>query len=283
MRKKMKVGNQKIGHDCPVYVIAEVGINHNGDMKLAKELLQSAKESGANAVKLQTYITEKRVPSDSPVFDILKKCELSFDEQEELFAFGKELNIEIFSTPFDDESVDFLDSIGCPAYKIASFDSVNHALLRKVSNTNKPVIMSTGMTNLDELGAAWKSLGGNDDGTGCELALLHCVSSYPTPEEEANLSLISLLKELHGGPVGYSDHTIGVEVPVMAVAAGAQIIEKHFTLDTQSSGPDHSLSADPKTLNDMIKKIRRMEKILGKAEMRIREIESSAISFRRVT
>ncbi len=283
MRKQIQIGNQKIGQDCSVFVIAEVGINHNGDMNSAKLLLQAAKDAGANAVKLQTYITEKRVPADSPVFEILKQCELDFEQQQELFEFGRKMGIVMFSTPFDDESVEFLESIDCPVYKVASFDSVNKGLLSKIGKTGKPVIMSTGMTNLEELGLAWKSLGGKDDGSGCELALLHCVSAYPTPAEEANLSLVPLLKELHGGPVGYSDHTIGVEIPVMAVAAGAQIIEKHFTLDTQSSGPDHSLSADPDTLKEMIVGIRRMEQILGQAEMRIRDIERDIVPFRRAT
>ena len=280
---QISIGKREVGADNPVFVIAEVGINHNGDMNEARRLIQAAIDSGADAVKLQSYITEKRVPVDSPIYDILKKCELSFKQQQELFDLGESLGGTVFSTPFDDESVDFLESINAPVYKIASFDSVNKALLRKVSTTGKPVIMSTGMTNLNELGAAWKALGGKEDGTGCDLALLHCVSAYPTPAEESNLSMVPLLHTLHNGPVGYSDHTLGVEIPVMAVAAGAQIIEKHFTMNTKAEGPDHALSADPSTLKEMIEGIRRMEQILGKREMRIREVERGIVPFRRAT
>jgi N,N'-diacetyllegionaminate synthase len=279
----MQIGNFNIGEKNSVFVIAEVGINHDGNMETAKELISAAKDSGADAVKLQTYLTQKRVPADSPVFELLKNCELSFEQTKELFLFGRDLGVLMFSTPFDDESVDFLESIDCPVYKVASFDSVNKSLLRKIGKTGKPVIMSTGMTNIDELAAAWKALGGNDDGSGCDLALLHCVSSYPTPVEEANLSLIPLLKSLHGGPIGYSDHTIGVEIPVMAVAAGAKIIEKHFTLDTQAEGPDHAISANPETLEKMITGIRRMERIFGKNEMRIRDVEKDIVPYRRAT
>jgi len=281
--KVLNFGGRKIGQDCPVFVIAEVGINHNGDMKLAEKLLIEAVKAGADAVKLQTYLTEKRVGRDSPVYDILKKCELSFDEQERLFELGHELGVMVFSTPFDDDSVEFLESVNTPVYKVASFDSVNKTLLRKISATKKPVIMSTGMTSLDELGAAWKALGGKDDGTGCDLALLHCVSSYPLDDKKANLAVVPYLHELHGGPVGYSDHTIGIEVPALAVAAGAQLIEKHFTLDTSASGPDHAMSADPKTLQKMIEKIRWVEKVMGVRTLGVREAETSIVPFRRMT
>lgn len=281
--KIIKVSDSEIGEGKPIFVIAEIGINHGGDFSIAEELIQSAAAAGANAVKLQTYITEKRVPTDSPIFGLLKQCELTYDEQERLFKIGRDLDVLVFSTPFDTEAVDFLESIENPVYKVASFDTINKALLRKIGRTGKPVIMSTGMTNIEELGAAWKELGGLDDGTGCDLALLHCVSSYPTPPEAANLSVIKLLHRLHNGPVGYSDHTIGTEIPIMAVAAGAQLVEKHFTLDTAAEGPDHALSADPETLKSMIQGIRRMESILGPAQMGIRNIEYAIVPFRRKT
>jgi sialic acid synthase SpsE len=177
--------------------------------------------------------------------------------------------------------VDFLQEINNPVYKIASFDSVNTKLLNKVSSTNMPVIMSTGMTSLDELGAAWKALGGKDDGTGCDLALLHCVSSYPLEDKRANLSIIHYLHSVHDGPVGYSDHTIGTEIPIYGVAAGASIIEKHFTLDSASEGPDHAMSADPQTLKDLVQKVRWIEEVLGKKDMRIRDVEEGSTAYRR--
>ena len=279
--KTIKIENTLVGEGEPVYIIAEVGINHDGDMKKAVKLIEQAKKSGANAVKLQTYITEYRVPKDHAVYGILKQCELSHADQKELFSLGRELGITVFSTPFDDESVDFLEEIKSPVYKIASFDSVNTKLLNKVSTTNKPVIMSTGMTSLDELGAAWKALGGKEDGTGCELALMHCVSSYPLEDKRANLAIIQFLHEGHGGPVGYSDHTIGAEIPIYGVAAGASIIEKHFTLDTTSDGPDHSMSADPQTLSELVLKVKWIQEILGSKEMKVREAEKGSISYRR--
>tara|TARA_B100001750_G_scaffold112019_1_gene88510 strand:- start:68 stop:922 length:855 start_codon:yes stop_codon:yes gene_type:complete len=279
--KTIDIEGKTIGAGSAVHIIAEVGINHDGNMLKAVQLVKEAKNSGADSVKLQTYITEKRVPKDHPVYDILKQCELSHQNQEELFALGNELGITIFSTPFDDESVDFLETLDAPLYKIASFDTVNKKLLNKVGSTGKPVIMSTGMTNLEELGEAWKALGGQDDGTGCDLALLHCVSSYPLEEMGANLSIINYLHSVHSGPVGYSDHTIGTKIPVLGVAAGASLIEKHFTLDVDSEGPDHSMSADPNTLKEIVEKIRWLEEVLGPKEMRIRKAEEDAISYRR--
>ena len=283
MSSQIEILNKTIGKNSLTFVIAEIGINHNGNLREAIQLISAAKEAGADAVKFQSYTTDKRVKKDSPLFDILMKCELSHENQKELFDVAKHIGIIPFSTPFDEESIDFLESINCPAYKVASFDTVNKQLLRKLRGTNKPIIMSTGMTSIDELGEAWIELGGKKDGSGCKLALLHCISSYPTPIDEANLAMISLLKNLHGGPVGYSDHTIGVEIPIMAVISGAQIIEKHFTLDKSLSGPDHAMSADPETLKEMIQGIRRAEIILGAAEMRSREIEASSVIYRRPT
>ena len=279
--KLIKIAGFKVGTGMPVYVIAEVGINHDGDMEKAVQLIREAKKSGADAVKLQTYITESRVPKDHAVYGILKQCELSHAHQKELFDLGKELGITVFSTPFDGEAVDFLESLNTPVYKIASFDSVNTQLLNKVSSTGKPIIMSTGMTSLEELGAAWAALGGKGDGTGCDLMLMHCVSAYPLEDARANLSIISYLDGIHGGPVGYSDHTIGIKIPMLGVAAGATLIEKHFTLDVNSQGPDHGMSADPSTLSELVTGIRLVEEILGPREMKVRDAESGALSFRR--
>lgn len=280
-RKSINIDGYEIGEKNQTYIVAEIGINHGGDLDKAIKLIDEAKSAGANAVKMQSYLTEKRVAVDSPLFKILKDSELSFDQQEKCIKHGKNNGITIFSTPFDDESVDFLESVNCPAYKIASFDTVNHSLLRKVASTKKPVIMSTGMTNVKELGDAWKSLGGKDDGSGCELALLHCISSYPTPSKEANLSLINLLKTYHSGPVGYSDHTIGVEIPVMAVASGAKIIEKHFTLDKTAGGLDDIFSMDPDDFNLLVKEAKNAWLSLGKVYYGLTQSEQRHKNFKR--
>ncbi|MDG2107482.1 MAG: N-acetylneuraminate synthase family protein [Woeseiaceae bacterium] len=279
--KIIKIGDNDVGIGESVHIIAEIGINHDGDMAKAVKLIQEAKKSGADSAKLQTYITEHRVPKEHAVYGILKQCELSHAHQKELFDLGADLGITVFSTPFDNESVDFLEGLGAPVYKIASFDSVNTQLLKKVSATGKPIIMSTGMTSLDELGSAWSALGGNDDGTGCDLLLMHCVSSYPLEDTRANLSIIPYLHSIHGGPVGYSDHTIGTKIPLLGVAAGATLIEKHFTLDINSEGPDHAMSADPGTLSELVKGVRWVEEVLGKREMGIRSAEEAALSYRR--
>ncbi len=281
MKKNIiQIGDILVGEANPVFIIAEVGINHNGDIDQAKQLINAAKKAGANSVKLQSYLTEKRVSRDHPVYEILKKCELTNIEQKELFDYGKDIGILIFSTPFDDESVDFLESINCPLYKIASFDSVNHKLLRKVSATNKPIIMSTGMTSETELSKALGSLT-VDNKNECNLALLHCISSYPMNDIDANLNVIKHLSEIHPGPIGYSDHSIGINVPILAIGAGASIIEKHFTLDTTQDGPDHAMSANPKILEDMITKIRWAEKVLGNNNLQMRSSEEGSSSFRR--
>lgn len=265
-----------IGPDKPVFVIAELGINHDGDLETAKHLVASAIESGADAVKLQTYMTEKRVGPDSPIFANLKRCELSYDEQAQLFELGRSLGGIVFSTPFDSEAVAFLEKVGNPIYKVASFDCVNHALLRDVAKTGKPVIMSTGMASQDEIDQALRSLSPSD------VMLMHCVSAYPTPPQESNLAAITRLLEVYKGRIiGYSDHTIGTDVPGLAVAAGAMMIEKHFTLDRSKPGGDHAMSADPETFKAMVNRIREVSAVLGKLALGLRPIEQDIVPFRR--
>jgi len=283
MRKIVLKSGRILGDGGPVFVIAEVGINHDGDVAKARELIDAAKESGADSVKLQTYDTDKRVSKESPVYDVLKKCELSYDDQNELINYGMSLGLEMFSTPFDDGAVDFLQSIGVGLIKVASFDSVNKALLRKIAETKCPVIMSTGMTSQQELLEALKIFDQNPESAWEKVALLHCVSAYPLDDTDANLSVIRTLRNSFKGPVGYSDHTIGIEIPVLAVAGGAQIVEKHFTLDCASPGPDHAMSADPITLGSMISKIRSVEEVMGNDSLLLRNAELLTESFRRHT
>ncbi len=259
------------------YVIAEIGINHGGDLSLAKKMLDSVSRTGADAVKFQTYITEKRVPKDSPIFNILKKCELSFDAFEELQAYSKSLNIDFFSTPFDNDSVDFLSSIGCDIYKIASFDIVNKEFLKKVASLKKPVIMSTGMSNINEINAAYNILSQKTD----KIALLHCISSYPTQEDDANLLAISHLKESFNCVIGQSDHTNDIKVPLLAVAAGAQVIEKHFKIDDNMDCVDSPVSISESQLKELVSRIREIEKIFGDGFMGITPAEKDIVPFRR--
>ena len=278
MQNVVKIGGKAIGDDQEVYVIAEVGINHNGNLNTAKELIRQAKWAGVSAVKLQTYITEKRVARNSPIYDILKQCELSYSEQNELFNCAHEQDIAIFSTPFDDESVDFLSSVGVPCYKIASFDIVNASLLKSVTAKRKPVIMSCGMANQLEIDKAVDIVRSAE----LDIILLHCISAYPVPSHNSlHLRTIHALSERYQCPVGFSDHTIGIEASKYAVAAGAAIIEKHFTLSCNSEGPDHAISTEPEEMKEMVSGIRYVREMMGEVIWSSVPAEKDIIPFRR--
>ena len=244
-----------------VFTIAEIGINHGGDIKIAKQLINSAVNAGADAVKFQTYITEKRVSSDSPIFTILKNCELPFEAFKELKEYSDAKGVIFFSTPFDEESVDYLESINVELYKIASFDIVNNILLKKIAATGKPVILSVGMSTIEEIKNAVDVLKASTK----KIALLHCISAYPTVEEDANLAAVHTL--MHHFPdcvIGQSDHTTGIQVPLYAVAAGAQILEKHYKVTVDMDCIDAAVSISEKQFSEMVSETRRLEKILGK-------------------
>ena len=260
-----------------VYVIAEIGLNHWGNIDTAKTLIDSAAKTGVDAVKFQTYLTEKRVPTNSPIFDILKKCELPFKAFKELKDYAEKYKVEFFSTPFDEESIDFLESIDCALYKIASFDVVNHKLLSKIADTKKTIIMSVGMANLSEIEEAFKILNNKTK----NLAILHCISAYPAKEEDVNLSAIYTLKDKFDCIIGQSDHTNGIIVPVYAVAAGAQVIEKHYKIDENMNCVDAPVSISEDQMKELVLKIRKLEKILGDGELGIREAEVECKIFRR--
>jgi len=278
MADKIKIGRKTVGKGEPTYVIAEVGINHNGNFDTAVKLIDQAAFSGADAVKLQTYITERRVKTDSPIFGILKQCELNFDQQKKLFDYAKKKRIDIFSTPFDPESVDFLASIDCPCYKVASFDLVNKDLLFKISEQFKPVIMSRGMADKKEIDEAVSIFNEKH----IPYVLLHCISAYPVNDfTNLNLSTIKYMEEIYNCPAGYSDHTLGIEIAKYAVASGASIIEKHFTLSRKDKGPDHGMSTEPEELKEMIKSIRFVEGIIGNPMLSSVPEERDILQYRR--
>lgn len=280
MSLKISLGNIDIGEGCPVFVIAEIGINHNGDLTQAIKLIDEAKSAGAHAAKIQTYITEKRVSKDSPIYGILKKCELSFNDQKKLFQYASENKILLFSTPFDDESIDFLESVNVSCFKIASFDIVNKKLVRKIADKKKPMIISRGMASRQEIDIAIKIV----EEKKCPFALLHCVSAYPVKNDgDLNLSTINALKSSYNCPVGYSDHTLGIEAAVYAVAVGAKIIEKHFTISKTDSGPDHLISMEPGDLKRMIQEINIIEKMLGNPVLGPVASEKDILQYRRVS
>lgn len=251
-----------------VFIIAEIGSNHNGDFHLAKEMITEAAKAGVDAVKFQTFRTENFFTKNIPAFprarllgyktqfDRFKDLEFSNEQFVELFEYAQKNNLIFLSTPFDNDSVDFLNSL-VPAFKIASADLINIQLLRYVASKGKPVILSTGQADLKEIDDAVKIFSAG------QLALMHCVSAYPTPDEHANLLSIPFLKGRYNLTVGYSDHTVGILACIAAMAMGARIIEKHFTFDKSQRFGDHPLSANPEDLRLLVSEIRRLEKMLG--------------------
>ena len=267
-----------------VYIIAEVGVNHNGDIRLAKQMIDAAKDAGVDAVKFQTFIAENLVSScaekadyqkettgsDESQLDMIKKLELSFDDFAELKSYCASRNLDFMSTPFDFESIDFLAELGQEIFKIPSGEITNLPYLLEIGKLKQKVILSTGMSTLSEIADALEIL--RDAGT-TEITLLHCNTAYPTPYEDVNLNAMQTLKDVFNLPVGYSDHTPGIEVPVAAVTKGAVVIEKHFTLDKNMEGPDHKASLEPDELKQMVTAIRNIEKALGSSEKEPTESE----------
>ena len=259
------------------FIIAEAGVNHNGNVSLAKKLIDAARGAGADAVKFQTFIPEnvisifaEKAPyqkqstdANESQLDMIKKLRLSFEQFIELSEYAAKKGIMFLSTPFDIDSLEFLETIDMPIIKVPSGEIVNLPLLLAVAALQKPVILSTGMSTMEEIRFARKTLLDN----GAEkVSLLHCNTEYPTPFKDANLRAMLALKREFGGEIGYSDHTLGIEAPIAAVALGAEIIEKHFTVDKTLEGPDHSSSLEPDELAQMVLAIRNIEEALGNDE-----------------
>lgn len=256
------------------FIIAEAGVNHNGSFELAKMLVDKAVWAGVDCIKFQTFNSnnlvsasaqkadyqKKTTDGNESQLDMLKKLELTHEQFSELKDYCHEKNIMFLSTPFDLESIDFLAEIGVKTWKIPSGEITNFPFLRKIAKRKESVIMSTGMCTLEEVHEAIKVL--NDFGT-TDITLLHCTTEYPAPYDSVNLNAMITLKNKFGCEVGYSDHTNGIEIPVAAVAMGASVIEKHFTLDKNMVGPDHKASLEPEELKQMVLSIRNVESALG--------------------
>lgn len=258
-----------------VYIIAEAGVNHNGSLELAKKLCDAAKYAGVDAVKFQTWKTEKICTQEVELasyqetnisekeqsqFEMLKALELSYNQFAELQAYCNSIGVEFLSTPDEEDSLAFLMSLNLPFVKVGSGEITNIPYLRKIASYGKPVILSTGMSTLAQVATAYDTL----LAVGAPVVqLLHCTTNYPCPKDEVNLRAMQTLKEAFKCTVGYSDHTMGIEIPVAAVAMGAEVIEKHFTLDRTMDGPDHKASLEPDELKAMVDAIRNVEIALG--------------------
>jgi N-acetylneuraminate synthase len=268
------VGNTSTNEkNLKVFLIAEIGVNHNGSLDLAKEMVVAAKNSGADAVKFQTFKAERLAVQSTPKvsyqtsttdaaeshLSMLKKLEFSEADHQSIFGFCQEIGIEFISTPYDIESVDFLETLGVARYKLASADIVDYPLQKRIAGTGKPLLLSTGMATLGEIERALECLNPLKDCT----TLLHCVSNYPCSDESLNLRVISTLRQAFGLPVGYSDHSIGYEAATLSIAMGVKVIEKHFTTDKNLPGPDHAASSTPDEFSQLSTAVRRAAQMLG--------------------
>lgn len=275
-----------------VFIIAEAGVNHNGCIENAKKLIEKAKDSGADAVKFQTFKAEQvmskfaekaeyqkeNTGSEETQLDMVKKLELSFDEFNMLRDYCVEVGIRFMSTPFDHDSIDFLDTLGMDTWKVPSGEITNLPYLIKIAQLKKPVILSTGMSTMEDIENAIAVL--KEHGV-VDLTVLHCTTEYPTPFSDVNLNAMLSIKEKFNVKVGYSDHTKGIEVPIAAVALGATVIEKHFTLDSSMEGPDHKASLEPNELKQMVDSIRHIELALGTGEKKPAESEIKNMTIAR--
>jgi len=270
---KIRIEDKLIGEEEPCFIIAEAGVNHNGSVELAKKLIDAAKDAGADAVKFQTFKTENVVVKDAQKaeyqkettgegsqYEMIKKLELTEEDFRELADYAEKKDIMFLSSPFDKESVDLLYELDVPAFKVGSGEITNFPLLRYIAKKEKPIILSTGMSTLGEIEEALDVI--RSEGVE-DIILLHCVSNYPARIEDVNLRAMGTLKQAFKLPVGFSDHTLGITAPIAAVALGACVIEKHFTLDRNLPGPDHKASLEPDELKEMVKAIREVEKALG--------------------
>lgn len=292
MVTELAIAGRSIGPDHPPYVIAELSANHNGSMETAKAIIAAARKAGADAVKLQTYRPDTiTLDSDAEdfrikdglwdgrtLYELYEEAHMPWDWHAPLFDHARRHGITIFSSPFDTSAIDMLEDLGAPAYKIASFEAVDIPLIRYAAQTGKPMIISTGMADVEEIGEAIEAA---RDGGCRELAVLHCVSGYPAPPEDYNLRTIVDMIERFGLVTGLSDHTLDNATAVTSVALGASIIEKHFTLDRSGGGPDDSFSLEPSEMAALCASVKTAWLALGRVDYGCKSSEQANVKFRR--
>lgn len=284
MKSEVRIGDKVIGHGNSTFIVAEVGSNHNQDLGKARKLIQIAAEAGADAVKFQTFVAEKLVakseslPDGTNLCELFSKYQLPHEWHKELFDLAHCLNVQFLSSAFDFDAVDLLDQLGVSAFKIASGDLNNLPLITHIASKKRPIILSTGMGTLGEVGTALDAIAEQ----GCDqVVLMHCVSSYPSPPEAMNLRAIDTLRQAFKVPVGLSDHTLGAQIPIAATALGIDLLEKHFTDQRQQQGLDHSYSVEPAELKEMIDAVRMVERALGSGEKACASVESATKYYAR--
>ena len=292
LNPKVQLSTRLVGDGERPFIIAEAGLNHNGDRDMAMKLIDEAAEAGCDAVKFQTYRSRNRISgrvkkvryaetvigTEETLLEMFERLELSPDDLARLFDYSSERGIEMFSTPFDAESVDLLESLDVPFYKVASFDLVNLPLLKRLASTGKPLILSTGMSTLGDIEEALDAVRSEGNSN---VILLHCVSAYPAAPEDMNLNAIRTMKQAFGVPVGLSDHTLGVMVSQIALSVGANIVERHFTLDRTLEGPDHILSSEPEEMRQLVRCASLIDRVLGDGVKAIRGPEYDTINTQR--
>ena len=267
MMATIRMGDRVVGNGQPVFIVAEAGINHNGNIEKAKELIDAAAECGADAVKFQTHIAEKemlktQITADyigESIYDLIKRMELSREYHLELMDYARKRGIIFFSTPFSKEAADLLDALGVPVFKIGSGEMTNLPLVAHIAGKRKPIIISTGMSTMEEIDETVRLLKSKN----AEFVLMHCTSTYPTKYEDVALGVMQKLKERFGVPVGLSDHSVGIYTALAAVALGACVVEKHFTISRDWPGPDQKASIEPSELRELVKGVRAIEKAMG--------------------
>lgn len=273
MLSEFDIGKKTLGKNNPIFIIAEIGINHNGDIDLAKKLIDVAHDAGADAVKFQSFVAEnlatrtadaasyqKNGNSKLKQQEILKKVELDFEQLQILKSYAEKNDLVFLSTPFDLESFEMLSRLDLDAYKISSGDLTNYVLLNKIAKSNKPILLSSGMANLEEIREAVQWI----QDTGCHsFGIMQCTSCYPTDHTDCNLTVIHTLQTIFNVPIGFSDHTVDSTAAMVSIGMGAKFLEKHITLDRTMDGPDHHMSMDPKSFRDYVRVIREAEKTLG--------------------
>ena len=291
-KKHIKIDGKKIGIGHEPYIIAEMSANHNGDISKAFEIIQKAKECGADALKIQTYTPDTiTLDSNKPdflikeglwagqtLYELYKSAYTPWEWHKDLFEYSRKVGITMFNSPFDTTAVDLLEDLNAPAYKIASFEATDTPLIEYVASTKKPMIISTGMANGDEIQEAIDAA----KSAGCEeLAILHCVSGYPAPPENYNLKTLTNMIDRYNCVTGLSDHTLDNITAIASVALGASIIEKHFTIDRSAGGPDDSFSMEPADLTDLVKMAKGVFKSLGVVDYGLKSSEVDNVKFRR--